>query len=385
MTSLEKGVIILIKSALTGKKYALPNDFDLIEAVEVIREQQVSSIVYFGALNCGISQNEVAMDMLLVDTYSFAVISEAQAELAEKISKLFEENKIDYMLLKGARQKKLYPKPEMRAMADIDILIKFNQYEKIKPIMRSLGFSELIQSDHELVWKKDKLSIELHKRLIPSYNLDFYSYFGDGWNKAKRNKDSHCFSLDAEDEFIFIFTHFAKHYRDAGIGIKHLVDLKVYLDSFSLNTKYVLEELKKLKLDLFYANVCKTLKVWFDGEAEDEISSIITKTAFQSGAYGRSDLSALSQALKGDKSYRIKKIFKLAFLPLSKMRNKYPVLVKLPVLLPFMWIARWFDILLFKRSRIKRQVNDFRVATPQKVAEYQKSLNKVGLNYNFKE
>jgi hypothetical protein len=180
MNSLEKGVLTLIKSALTGKQFALPDNFDAQAAVKIAKAHQISTLVCFGAKTCKLA-DELAMDRLLVDAYQFTVISEVQIELVEKLTALFKKENIDYMLLKGASIKSIYPSPEMRVMSDIDILIKLEQYDKISKIMRLLGFDEVTQSDHELIWRKGRLAVELHKRLIPSYNKDFYAYFGEGW------------------------------------------------------------------------------------------------------------------------------------------------------------------------------------------------------------
>ena len=56
----------------------------------------------------------------------------------------------------------------------MDILIRPEQYDRIVPILEQLNFREKNETDHELVWIHDDLYLELHKRLIPSYNKDFY-------------------------------------------------------------------------------------------------------------------------------------------------------------------------------------------------------------------
>ncbi len=97
--------------------------------------------------------------------------------------------------------------------------------------MNRLGYLPGVESNHEYVWdKKNMLHVELHKMLIPSYNKDYYAYFGDGWRLAKKYDGSE-FKMSDEDTFVYIFTHFAKHYRDAGIGIRHITDIYVYLKS----------------------------------------------------------------------------------------------------------------------------------------------------------
>ena len=46
------------------------------------------------------------------------------------------------MPLKGCNMKALYPSPELRVMGDADILIRVEQYDRIRPIIQSLGFEE---------------------------------------------------------------------------------------------------------------------------------------------------------------------------------------------------------------------------------------------------
>ena len=105
--------------------------------------------------------------------------------------------------------------------------------------MQKLGYAEKVESNHEYIWHKAGSYIELHKRLIPTYNKDYYSYFGDGWRLAKL-KDGTRFSMTDEDQMVYLFTHYAKHYRDAGIGIRHIVDLWVYRNNKpNLNEEYI--------------------------------------------------------------------------------------------------------------------------------------------------
>lgn len=387
----QTGIITLVKSALTGKKSDLPEGFDIEQAEKCAAKHRISSLLYYGALNCGINENSPVMQMLFFNTCRYLQINECQTfSLAELLAE-FEKNSVCYMLLKGANLKKMYPKPEMRPMGDVDILIKTEQYDVIKPIMQSLGYNEVVESDHEYVWDKHGVHVELHKRLIPSYNKDYYSYFGDGWQLAHPVLDARYYAMKPEDEFIYLFTHFAKHYRDAGIGIKHAVDLWVFSKRIKLDDGYLKKELEKLQLYVFYKNIMHTLSVWFEGETASATDEFITSIIFGSGVYGTYEAHLLSMALKGVKSEgsakkaHRKRLLHLAFLPYDAMCTRYPVLCKAAVLLPVFWIVRWFDVLLFKTERIKRNQEELKITTTEKVDEYQKALNFVGLDYNFKE
>ncbi|MBO5020707.1 MAG: nucleotidyltransferase family protein, partial [Clostridia bacterium] len=298
MDSLQRGLINIIGSALSGRQNILPDDFDFNKAVQIAKKHQIVPIVYYGAIKCGISESEPLMQELFVLTCQYISVSEKQMYELNRIFDAFDNAKIDYMPLKGTLLKKMYPKPEMRPMGDADILIRYEQYNgEIIPLMQELGFKEGRVSDNELVWEKPYAYIELHRRLIPSYNTDYYSYYGDGWRLANVMSGTR-YAMTDEDQMIYLFTHFAKHYRDAGIGIRHLVDIWVYREQHkNMDEKYIESQLKLLQIYDFYVNIIDTLEVWFADNQENSISDFITKIVFNSGVYSTEEAHALSDAL----------------------------------------------------------------------------------------
>ena len=388
MNKLQRGVIDIVYSALTGEKISLPENFDFSKGVKIARRHKIEVMFYYGALNCGFGQDEPLMQELFALVCGNVAVNEQQIYSVKEIFSAFDEQEIDYLPLKGVVLKNIYPKSEMRSMGDADILIKTEQYELIKPIMLKLGYTEITESDHEFIWKKQNIHIELHKRLVPSYNKDYYSYFRDGWSLAKL-KNGPSYSMTDKDQLIYLFTHFAKHYRDAGIGIKHMTDLWVYRKSKPLlDEKYIKKELAALQLYDFYVNIINTLAVWFDGKEAGEKTDFITEVIFNSGVYGTCDKHAISEAVKISKStnkVKTRKVFKLIFSPYKDMCMKYPFLKKAPFLLPIMWIHRILTTILFKGDRIKAQARAIDQMSAENINNYQQSLNFVGLDFNFKE
>ena len=391
MTGNQKAVISLIKAALTGKKVELPKDLNLEEVFKIAKKHNIITIIYYGALVCEIESNNPLMNQLFIETCKNIAISEQQMYAFREVCKAFDSNEIEYMPLKGTLLKKMYPKPEMRIMGDADILIKTEQYEEIKPIMQSLGYSEKTESDHEFIWFKAHSLIELHKRIIPSYNKDYFAYYGDGWNLAKII-DGTRYAMTDEDNMIYLFTHFAKHYRDAGIGIKHIVDLWVYRNCHkNMDEQYIKQELKKLQLYNFYENIVRTLSVWFEDNTPDEVTDFVTAVIFNSGVFGTKEAQILSSAVKTSKTYgnaksvKNKKFLTAIFLPYKSMCIVFPILKKAPYLLPIMWVVRCIRTIIFKREKIKATKKVISKITDNKMNDYQKSLNYVGLDFNFKE
>lgn len=387
----KNAVIKVLYAALTGEKQQLDGDFDIKVLVDVANKHKIVPMIYYGALNCGISDSEPLMQQLFIATCRSVAISQQQTFYLNEIFKAFDESGVEYMPLKGTLLKEIYPKSEMRTMGDADILIKPEQYDLIKPIMQKLGYEEKIESDHEFIWQKTGSFIELHKRLIPSYNRDYFAYYGDGWQLAKV-KNGTRYEMTDEDQMIYLFTHYAKHYRDAGIGIKHIVDLWIYRrNKPNLDEEYIKTELSKLQLYDFYVNTIKTLAAWFDGATPDEVTDFITHIIFNSGVYGSAEVYILSKAVMACKAkqdankVRSRKIMRLIFLNYEAMSKKYPILKKLPFLLPVMWVVRIFSVLLFKQNKIKKTQAEISTITDEKINDYQASLNFVGLDFNFKE
>ena len=383
------GILTLLKSAIIQQKIALPEGFQLQDADEHINRHHIASLIYEGALLCNIPQNDIRLLQLFQKYCKALQVSERQLRELERIYNAFEENGIDYMPLKGCKMKALYPKPELRNMGDADILIRTEQYDKIRSVMQSLQFTEGEETVHELVWKSDALYLELHKHLIPSYNRDFYGYFGEGWARAKLLRGTQ-YTMTPEDEFIFLFTHFAKHYRDGGIGCRHVVDLWVYLRSHpELDLDYIQTELKKLQLLDFYRNIRRLISTWFEDQESDSRTDFLTEFIFASGSFGQIENRVLSRAVRDANhsvlgfSGKLLYLWQTAFPGIKILREKYTILKKHPCLLPLVWLIRPFYKVLFEWRSLRQQQRNLAAFDEDGMENHQKMLHYVGLDYNF--
>lgn len=381
----------LLKGALQDETVCISDDFDMEWAETLAKRHRIVPLFYYGAVKAGISPESEQMQRLFVSTVKHATIGAVQMKLVHEVFAAFDEAGIDYMPLKGTLLKQMYPAPEMRTMGDADILIHTNQYDRIRPIMLRLGYTEKLESDHELTWSKPNSYIELHKRLIPSYNKDYYAYYGDGWRLATE-KNGTRYAMTDEDQMIYLFTHYAKHYRDSGIGVGHVLDLWVYRKNKPLlNEAYIVQELEKLMLDQFYKNTLDTLAVWFEGKEPTAVTEMITSVIFNSGVFGKREIRILSAALKAAKktgnakSVRNRKVFYSIFPSYKEMQQKFTVLKKMPILLPVFWGVRIVKVLLFKRKEIAASREEYRTSSEENIDAYCEGLRFVGLDFNFKE
>ena len=390
LSSFKRGIITLVKNALKGENSPLPEDFDYSKLYQFATSQHILPIVYYGGRNDASFISHDASRKIYGAAMYYALANQNRFEMLDEICGAFEANGIHYMPLKGATIKDLYPSRDLRLIGDADILIRDEQSADIEKIMTELGYVYERTSDYEWKWQKDDFEVELHKKLVPSHTKDLSAYLGNGWGRAKlRAEGKYEYALGCEDELIYLFSHFTKHYRHSGIGIKHLVDIYVFLGAHpELDADYVNAELDRLGIGKFYQNVKRTLDVWFEGAESDEVTEFITNKIFSGDAYGTEEhLAKYSAAVLAKdtdaKKAKNKKLFSVIFLDYKEMCKMYPWLGKCPILLPFAWIVRLIRVVLFRRDNIKKVGDSIAVISDTAIDSYKSELRLVGLDFNF--
>ena len=389
------GIITLLRSALKDEALTLPKNFDWDVAVPILYEHHLVGMAIRGAARCGISRTEPAIRQLTALFCKDVSKSRMQMQQLNTLYSVFQEHGIAYMPVKGAVVKPLYPQNELRVMGDADILIRQKQYPTIRKILLSLGLQENIESNHEYVWWGGDFKLELHKCLIPSYNKDYYAYYGDGWHLARQDGQNSAYFLGPEDHFIYLLVHFAKHYRDGSISAKNICDFWVYRKAYPhMDEAYLTEELQKLKLLDFYRNILDLLDTWFEGAPPTAAVEILTQTAFQGGIHSREESFQIVSVIKYTKEQdslfgsKLKVFWSKLFPPANALANRYPVLLKAPILLPIIWIVRAFEIIFLHPERRKNGLDasqQLMHIDVDKVSDYENKLRSVGLDFNFPE
>lgn len=388
MQPIYKGILALIRSAITEEKVELPNEFSLDKAYQIIKSQQIENLIYNGAMRHGGLGDAAVMKDLFQRNCYFLHQDHRQRKALQNLYAAFEDNGIDYMPVKGCNMKLMYPQPDMRIMCDADILIRMEQYEKIKDIMQQLGYTEGVASAHELHWDNTALHLELHKWLIHPDHKDYFKYLTDCWQYAHIDS-GYRYALNLEDEWIYTFIHYAKHYRMGGIGIRQVLDLWIYQKKHQLNMEYIRTELKKIDLLEFFENTQRMIGVWFEDQEEDAQTSFMTEYIFSDGSWATCEsfdvaYASLHSAQTGSlKKGRYKQILQTIFPKMDSMKNRYRVLKRAPWLLPIFWPIRWVDAALFRKENIRKIRKRFQNNTDEKVVSFQASLQYVGLNYDF--
>lgn len=386
MNTTYRGIITLLKSAITGEQLTLPEGFSMEDADALITAQSLAPLAYQGAFRCGISKESELMRGYKEKYLSALFLNERQMQAVKQILRAFEDNGIEYMTLKGCNMKQLFPQPEMRMMGDADILIRVEQYDKIRPIMEGLGYSEGEDYSHVRDWYGKDLYLELHKCLFPEDEKDFYPYFGDGWNMAVKQEGCR-YALRPEDEYVFLFTHMTKHYRGGGIGSRQFLDLYVFRRAHpQMDEEYIENKMDRIHLLEFYRNTRNLLDVWFADRAPDAKTDHMTQYIMENGNWGDADTQFYSEQLKQSAgaeelhNTKLTALWRAVFLPMQIMRRRYPPLVKYPWLYPVFCVVRWVR-LIFNPNLVHKRMSTVNRMTDEKVNARKQALNFVGLDF----
>ncbi len=383
MTTTQQAALCLIKSAITGIADPLPEDFRLRAAVQLMFSQGLGAMCHLGLQNYKLPLHP-KMQEFLEDQYCLTHIhSQQQMEQIQAICDAFEKNAIHYMPVKGSIIKPLYPDHAMRTMCDADILIHEEEYERIRPVMQALNFQETGESDHEHIWENQHLTVELHKRLIPTYNKDYYSYFGEGWDLAKVQNGCR-WAMTHEDAFLYDIIHFAKHYRDANVNAHFLIDLWIHIRSFpDIDQIYIRNQMRRMRMEAFYDNILLVIRAWFEnGPITDRVDKI-TDILLDEHPEQKQEHMALAKNTKAAQEAgsaskaRLRRLLIKIFPDKEHMGFSYPQWKQLP--LPLAWVLRWFSLLFRRKNSGKAEHH---AITEQDMESYRQDLEYIGLEFS---
>lgn len=351
----------------------------------------ISNMAWYGVMKLN-PAHRPPQDILtkFKNEYKMGLAKEATQHMAvEQILKTFEEHRISCLPLKGCLVKYLYPRPDMRLMADIDILIKPGQAEQIKERMLDMGFTaKHWGGTHDVYYRVPYMNLEMHRKLI--FDESPYSaYLSRTWDRAGLKAEYRCvYQLTEEDFYIYLIIHLTKHYAGKGTGIRSFLDICLYTRRYrqTMDWNYIWTELEEIGLRKFAESIIGLCGVWFNGAESKELYAEMAEYVFYSGVYGtgrQSFIAAMSSSAgkkipigAAKRAYRLK----LFFPPVSAMQGRYPFLERVPELLPVCWVLRGLRCLLFKRKHTFQIIRRIRSVSMEDIDRMRKLHAKTGLS-----
>jgi len=339
-------LVSLLGAALDGKTATLGDDANYEKIYALACRHSVSALAFRA-----VDKNECPQE--LYKKWSAGADRALEKDIlfdAERAAILgeFDREKINYICLKGIVIKSLYAERGMREYADNDILYDASRKSDVYNIMTSRGYDAIsLEGVHDSYHKAPFYNFELHKTLFAK-NTPYYRAFEGIWDRAEKIGDGAEYKMTVADFYLHFIAHFSKHFSGGGTGVRYFCDLY-------LIKKKLIADADKTAIDAslasaglreFEENVSLLAEKMFD--APDTLTYDDLYYIMESGTYG-----TLSNRVKNGigKKGKAGYFFSRMFLPYETICNMYPILRKVPVLLPFCEVARLVEAVFKKEKR----------------------------------
>ncbi len=275
----------------------------------------------------------------------------------KRVCRLFEENQIYHIPLKGSVLRDMYREPWLRTSCDIDILIKPENLKEATTLLKNSGYVLDTHDSHDVsFFSEGGVRVELHYHLIEE---DCHIGHADRilskiWEHILP-VEGYTYRCGLEKEMFYFYhiAHMAKHFKIGGCGIRPFLDVWVMYANWSFDEQALKSLLEEGKMTVFAKTVQELTAVWLDEKEPTEITRLMEEYLFRGGIYGSlNNYIAMEQVQKGS---RRKSALAKVFLPYSEIKFYYPILQKNKWLLPFFEVYRWCG-LIFKKENRQRSV-----------------------------
>ncbi len=349
-------LLSLLRSVLKNEN--IPQIKLTTELIAFCSSQQLIGFLYYGIRN----QEEKYSAQLISavrQRYMASVTQQIQQDYyRDEIFKQLRNAQIPYMPLKGELLRHLYPLPYLRFSCDVDFLYPQKYREQVNSILKKFGFEHSKRESTNDSFMQGAVHIEPHFALNDQVE-QYETYYADVWSHL-HSGDGLLFHFTDEDFYINYLLHTYKHFILGGAGIRSVIDVWLFRKAHpSMDEEYLRSQFQQLKINNFVQQYERLGRVWFEEQIGDSDTNLLSKYLFDGGAYGTLEQGASIQLLQtGNKrTTRFRYFWNRVFLPYTLLRRQYPVLKKLPILMPFCQVARWLRVAFSKdRQHIYRDM-----------------------------
>ena len=379
-------MIALLSSAL-GDSWEGSREPDFAACIPLTQAHGLSGMLYYALpqIPLELHPDKEIRDFLKKAAYISAARDAIQDRELRELGEAFFRESLAVLPLKGYEIKKLYPKPEMRHMSDTDLLIDPMQAEAVRRCLEKLGYrtDRYDNGSTDIYTSPSGLRYEVHR-----------SVKEEGFHEPARcflkkllsyavpdETDGGLLRLPYEEHYAYMLCHFAKHLLYGGIGVRQVMDLHLCRKKWGMNEEKLGALLKELELSAFAVTVERLAMHWFGGGPADPVIEELGEYIIDSGIFGNEEQRVLDRMLQQKKNRgKLSYIFYRLFPNYKTMCFYYPVLRKWAVLLPAMWVWRAFYALIWRRDKLKKEVNTMNGTDDTVLQERAAFYQRCGLN-----
>ena len=266
-------------------------------------------------------------------------------EEQDRLLQLLADNGIPAAVLKGCAAAVSYPQPQLRAMGDIDFLVRERDYQRAGQIMRDSGYvvtHEEQKGGCHTRFVKNGAAFELHRKPngIVSDDGKMVEWMAEGLKHIEMHqiRGYSVPVLPEPQNGMVLMLHIVKHLRSSGLGLRQVIDWMMYANRYLSDGAFPELEgmLRESGLWSFAAIVTKLCQMYLGlrrditwcAEADENVCGELWNYLLEQGNFGRKKPVDTGAKILASK----KNIFDfLSFLQRTgcinwKATQKYPVL-----------------------------------------------------------
>lgn len=333
------------------------------EYIELFNKQSLSPYLYYVYGNSFFS------------VYLASVkVQERFFNIEKQLNTLFDDNNIPHFYIKGTVLSKIYPDTALRTRGDIDVVIKEEDEEKVTKLLLDNGFEYESKCYHHIGFKKNKLEIEVHTKMLSS-DFKIRDLFEDTFEHAEL-VDKSLYKLNDTYHYLFCLFHFNKHLKTAE-GLRYLLDFYYMQQKFALNYDLLDGLIKKYNLETLHKNIINSIFIITNEKLHgftNEDSKFFIEYLESNGIHGKNtDLLARDIYKSKSKTYYL--LNKIFLFDKDSRKELYPKLSKHKIYYPILVIHRIFKLLF---TKLRLGIRALKVKNVNK-DEYNEFLNKIGV------
>lgn len=281
---------------------------------------------------------------------------------------------IPVTLFKGLYTNNLYPHKAYRSMSDYDLYVPRPYLKEFGDLLLDVGYQvdKNISEDIHIAYNHKALkTVEVHHSVVsqnlPPHYRSFDQTFAD--NLVPYDFDGIQVTIPSKEvHALYTCIHMMGHLVTSGFGLRGVIDIYLLACGKDFDWDYFLKLSRDHFLDRFSLSIIKLCVEYFGLEVptaimkafkgiSPEIYQNLIADMWYTGEFGIKSKSAKSNSayaslMTSSKSHHQSSITDI-FPKYQYMKIHYPILKKLPVLLPLMWIIRIIKVIAaFRPSRV---------------------------------
>jgi len=265
-----------------------------------------------------------------------------------EITAAFTRAEIPFLPIKGFIIKALWTRPELRTMADMDIVVPREDFDRAGETLTSLGYT--LDHDGEVHYSYTKntfVNVELHRMLYGDATESFSDW-------TPRENNPYWYEMSYEDLVTFLLRHAYKHYEGGGCGLRTVFDFYLLFEKQGRpeDNPVLTDKLRAAGLYDFCRIMLALSDRWFCGKVDSSYDDAALYIA-TGGVYGTLDNNVSYSIEK--RGGRVRHVIYRLFPPAKNVRGRYKWANKYPILLPLAYIVRIFTSLFDGKARREMQ------------------------------